>query len=341
MTPEKMEKKQRAKIVDTALGYLGVKQGSTKHKHLINVFNTVKPDGWAMTYTAYWCAATVSAWAIETFGKDKAKEFFPLSGNCETIITLAKKMKIWKEADDYKPKAGDWLLYDWQDTGKGDDKGGPDHVGLVEKVKDGKITVIEGNYHKAVQRRVIPVNGKYIRGFVLPKYDKIVKHSTRWYLLKTTDQIVTYMNKHHFKYVASYTDCALTWDGAKKKKTTNCSTCICYALQEAEFLEPGQYFWVKGEKFNFRGKGTKKQLLKVADITHPNKTAAKAGLKKGDICCYDNGHMMEFAGFDSKNRPTWYTYGPSDVGDKQPKVRASYTDRKITTRIRVKEGAKK
>ena len=43
----------------------------------------------------------------------------------------------------------------------------------MEKVKDGVITVIEGNMHDKVARRTINVNGKYIRGFVTPHYDRI------------------------------------------------------------------------------------------------------------------------------------------------------------------------
>ena len=37
-------------------------------KGKLDTFNKVKPDGWAMTYTAPWCAASVSAWAIKCFG---------------------------------------------------------------------------------------------------------------------------------------------------------------------------------------------------------------------------------------------------------------------------------
>ena len=164
------EKELREKAVSVARSYLGAKQGSAKHKKIIDEFNKVKPDGWAMTYSAFWCAAFVSADAILAFGVDKAKKYFPLSANCVTIITKAKKMKIFVENDAFKPQMGDWLLYDWNDTGKGDNKGGPDHVGLVEKVANGKITVIEGNKNKAVGERVVPINGRYIRGFVTPKY---------------------------------------------------------------------------------------------------------------------------------------------------------------------------
>lgn len=163
-------KEYRKKLVKTALEDLGAKEGGKRHKKIIDTFNKVKPDGWAMTYNAAWCAAAVSSWAIEAFGSEKAKKFFPLSANCETIVKKAKKLGIWKEKDAYKPTAGDWILYDWQDSGRGDDKSGPDHIGLVQKVGEKFFTVIEGNKNDAVGQRRIAINGKYIRGFVVPDY---------------------------------------------------------------------------------------------------------------------------------------------------------------------------
>ena len=44
-------------------------------------------------------------------------------------------------------------------------------MGIVEKVEGNTITVIEGNYSNSVKRRTIAVNGKYIRGYGVPKYD--------------------------------------------------------------------------------------------------------------------------------------------------------------------------
>lgn len=168
----------RKKLVKTALEDIGAKEGGAKHKHIIDVFNTVHPDGWGMTTSAPWCAAAVSSWAIEAFGAEKAKKFFPLSANCGTIIKKAKKMGIWKEKDSYKPTAGDWILYDWQDSGRGDDKGSPDHVGLVQKVGEKYFTVIEGNKNDAVENRRVAINGKYIRGFVVPDYSKMIPKKT-------------------------------------------------------------------------------------------------------------------------------------------------------------------
>ena len=171
-------KEYRKKLVETALEDMGAKEGGARHKKIIDIFNKVKPDGWAMTYKAPWCAAAVSSWAIESFGADKAKKFFPLSANCGTIISKAKKMGIWKEKDKYKPTAGDWILYDWDDSGKGDDKNSPDHVGLIQKVGDRYFTVIEGNKNDAVENRRVAINGKYIRGFVVPDYKEMIPKKT-------------------------------------------------------------------------------------------------------------------------------------------------------------------
>lgn len=193
------DKQLRNQLIKTAKSFVGAKQGSAKHKELINLFNQVKPDGWAMTYSASWCAAAASAFAIKTFGVSKAKKYFPLSANCGTIITKAKKMGIWVESDSHIPKGGDWILYDWDDSGRGDNKGGPDHVGIVKKATKKKITVIEGNKGKSseVGIREIPVNGRYIRGFVTPKYSAMAKSkATITYTVKRGDTLSAIAKKY-------------------------------------------------------------------------------------------------------------------------------------------------
>lgn len=191
------EKQLRNQLIKTAKSFLGAKQGSAKHKELINKFNQVKPDGWAMTYSAAWCAAAASAFAIKTFGVSKAKKYFPLSANCGTIITKAKKMGIWVESDSHIPKGGDWILYDWDDNGKGNNVGGPDHVGTVDKVSNSKIYVIEGNKSNAVGKRILAVNGRYIRGFVTPKYSTMAKgKTTSTYTVKRGDTLSAIAKKY-------------------------------------------------------------------------------------------------------------------------------------------------
>lgn len=193
------DKQLRNQLIKTAKSFLGAKQGSAKHKELINIFNTIKPDGWAMTYSAAWCAAAASAFAIKTFGVSKAKKYFPLSANCGTIITKAKKLGIWVESDSYKPGVGDWILYDWDDSGRGDNVGGPDHVGIVKKATKKKITVIEGNKGNSseVGIREIPVNGRYIRGFATPKYSAMAKSKTKiTYTVKRGDTLSAIAKKY-------------------------------------------------------------------------------------------------------------------------------------------------
>lgn len=163
----------RAKVVETAKRHIGCKEGSAEHHAIIDLFNTVKPDGWKMTYSAAWCAAFATEVLIEALGAADAKKVAPMSANCDNMIKHAKEMGCWVENDAYKPKKAEMVLYDWQDTGYGDDKGGADHVGIVEKVSGDTITVIEGNYSDMVKRRTLKVNGRYIRGYVTPLYSKI------------------------------------------------------------------------------------------------------------------------------------------------------------------------
>ncbi len=164
------EEESRKKAVKIAESYVGSVRGSAGHREIIDIFNTVQPDGWPMNYTAAWCAAFVSAIAIKQFGKTEAAKLFPLSANCAGIIRGAKSRGIWVENDAYVPSPGDWILYDWSDKGVGDDTTGYDHVGIVKAVSGGKIIVIEGNRNDKCTYREQPLNGLYTRGFVHPKY---------------------------------------------------------------------------------------------------------------------------------------------------------------------------
>lgn len=163
----------RTAIVRTAKSYLGAEAGSIAHADILHIFNTVKPYGYTAKKSDPWCAEFVSACAIQTFGRKTAIKFFPLSAGCPSMLEKAKNMHIWVESDKYIPDKGDFILYDWQDSGKGDDKGSPDHVGIVERYEAGTIYVIEGNYSNAVKRRKIHIDARYIRGFITPDYDRI------------------------------------------------------------------------------------------------------------------------------------------------------------------------
>jgi hypothetical protein len=157
------------KVVAQAQAWIGRKERDGSHKEIIDIYNAHKPlaRGYKVKYTDAWCATFVSAVAIKLGFTD----IIPTECGCEKMIALFKGKGVWVENDAHTPKAGDIIFYDWADSGAGDNKGYADHVGVVEKVSDGIITVIEGNYNNSVARRTIEVNAKYIRGYGVPKYD--------------------------------------------------------------------------------------------------------------------------------------------------------------------------
>lgn len=162
------EKELRKKYVDGIIAWKGMSRAKGTHKPIIDLYNTQKPlpRGYKVTYTDAYCATTVSAGAI----KAGLQDIFPMECSCSKVIELAKKMGIWVENDAFVPNTGDLILYDWDDNGKGDNTGAPEHIGAVVSVTNKVIKVIEGNKGGNVDYREIPVNGKYIRGFVTPNF---------------------------------------------------------------------------------------------------------------------------------------------------------------------------
>lgn len=161
--------KLASKVVKQAQAWLGLKESDGSFKKIIDIYNGHPPlaRGYKLKYTDAWCAGFVSAVSINLGYTD----IIPTEVGCGKMIDLFKKLGEWVENDAYTPKPGDVIFYDWDDSGSGDNTGGSDHVGIVEKVSGGKITVIEGNYSNAVKRRTLSVNGRYIRGYGVPKYD--------------------------------------------------------------------------------------------------------------------------------------------------------------------------
>ena len=161
--------KTRAAIVALAKSWKGKNEGDGSHREIIDIYNSFKPHprGYKLQYSDPWCAGTASALAIKLGYTD----IIPVECSCYYWIEHAKAMGIWVENDGYVPKLGDFVLYDWQDSGSGDNQGVADHIGIVTKAGKTSFTVTEGNKNNAVGDRSMQVNGRYIRGFVTPKYD--------------------------------------------------------------------------------------------------------------------------------------------------------------------------
>lgn len=179
----------RQAVVDLINSWVGKKESDGSHKEIIDIYNTLKsfPRGTKMKYEWAWCACTWSALAI----KLGYTEIIPVEISCYYLVELAKKMGIWQENDAYVPRPADAVLYDWEDNGSGDNKGTPDHIGTITYVneKEGYMTVVEGNLDNAVKKRTLSLNGKFIRGFITPKYTNNTVSAPAQEAKKDTDTV--------------------------------------------------------------------------------------------------------------------------------------------------------
>ena len=162
------ENEIRQKVVSTALAWLGTRENTAKHLEMLAIYNSQKPlpRGTRMLASWPWCAAFVSTVSLQLGLRD----IMPTECGCPGMVRLYQEIGRWVEDDAYIPSPADVIFYDWQDTGYGDNVGHPDHVGIVLDCDGQNMTIIEGNNANAVNKRVLAVNDRFIRGFGCPDY---------------------------------------------------------------------------------------------------------------------------------------------------------------------------
>ena len=158
----------RQRVVGVMKSWLGYSEANGKFKEIIDLYNTQKPlpVGYKMKYTDEWCAATVTAAGM----KAGLHDIILGECSCSRMIALYQKEGLWVEDDAYRPDIGDIIMYDWDDTGKGENTGAPEHVGIVGALNGNTMTIYEGNKGEAVSTRTLQANGRYIRGYCTPDY---------------------------------------------------------------------------------------------------------------------------------------------------------------------------
>ena len=158
----------RQKAVSQFESWLGCSVADGRYRQIVDLYNAIRPlpVGYTLQYSDEWCAATVSA-VGQALGMTDV--ILP-ECSCPRMIELYDERGQWIEDDAYVPQIGDIIMYDWQDTGAGDNRGNPDHVGMVAAVNGTTLTIIEGNNGNAVACHTIQVNGRCIRGYCLPDY---------------------------------------------------------------------------------------------------------------------------------------------------------------------------
>lgn len=141
--------------------------GDWGHAEVIRIYNSQNPlpRGYKLQQKDPWCAATVTV----VFLQNGCNLFAECS--CPAMIQKAKEAGIWQEADTHQAKPGDVIMYDWQDSGLGDDGGTADHTGIIIEVDGDWMTVREGNKAGTLGNRKVQVNSRYIRGFICPEFE--------------------------------------------------------------------------------------------------------------------------------------------------------------------------
>ena len=154
-------------VLSIAQSYLGVEMGSTEHKKIVDAYNSVnpKPVGYTAKYSDDWCDVFVTT----VFQQAGLSSLIGRECGVQRHIGIMQQKGIWQGK--VLPKAGDVITFDW------DGGGFADHIGIVESVKDGVVTTIEGNsstYGSSaktkVKRNTYNWNASYIKGYARPNY---------------------------------------------------------------------------------------------------------------------------------------------------------------------------
>ena len=110
-----------------------------------------------------WCAIFVS-WCANECGYIDAG-VVPKFAGCVQGSRWFKERGLWQDKS-YTPNPGDVIFFDWNDPGgySGPQDGVPDHVGIVERVENGRVYTIEGNSGDKCCQRSYPVGYYEIYG---------------------------------------------------------------------------------------------------------------------------------------------------------------------------------
>ncbi len=112
-----------------------------------------------------WCACFVS-WCANECGYLEAG-VLPKFAGCVQGAAWFKNCGLWQD-NRYEPRPGDIIFFDWDDD-EGQDSI-CDHVGIVEKVAEGKVYTIEGNAANACREKSYPLGHYEIYGYGTPIY---------------------------------------------------------------------------------------------------------------------------------------------------------------------------
>lgn len=158
----------RLGVVETACGWYGAREDNGSHHTIIDLYNSLDPlpQGYRVTYDDAWCAAFVTAAAME----QGLTDIIPPECSCPRQIQALQELGRWEEDDNYRPLPGDLIYYDWDFFPGLDCTGSADHVGIVVGTWGPFIRVMEGNKNDRAAYRTVWQNDWCIRGYGVPDY---------------------------------------------------------------------------------------------------------------------------------------------------------------------------
>ena len=120
---------------------------------------------YGFTERVEWCACFVS-WCANKCRYIESG-IIPKFSGCINGVEWFKDRGQWV-GNSFEPSPGMIIFFDWDDEDGQD--GNADHVGIVEKVENGRVYTIEGNTSDCCRQRSYPVGYYQILGYGIPGY---------------------------------------------------------------------------------------------------------------------------------------------------------------------------
>lgn len=170
------EQEIRDHVIDVAMSFYGIQEGSIQHKMIVDAYNSVepRPRGYKLQYDDSWC----DAWVTVVGDRAGITNLIGRECGCEEHVKIFKALGIWEEDGTIIPEKADIIVYNWDKKTQPND-GYSDHIGYVAGVNEatGIIKVIEGNHNDQVGYRTISIGTGQIRGYARPNYASMADSS--------------------------------------------------------------------------------------------------------------------------------------------------------------------
>ena len=109
-----------------------------------------------------WCACFVS-WCANECGYIEAGVIPKFAACASQGVPWFQERGRWQSGS-YAPRSGDLIFFDW------DGDMSADHVGIVEKVENGRVYTVEGNSGDSVRQNSYPIGYSDVLGYGCPAY---------------------------------------------------------------------------------------------------------------------------------------------------------------------------